>query len=88
MLTDATRYVAFMPTFQIMQRQNVPISTRTRMYHDPYPRCCFAQRDANVTLSFHWNTMPHSGMMFFSKKGSQSVTFPAKYIDGHTPKLY
>jgi len=45
-------------------------------------------RDANVTLSFHWNTMPHSGMMFFSKKGSQSVTFPAKYIDGHTPKLY
>uniref|UniRef100_A0A7S1NJW9 Signal peptidase complex subunit 3 n=1 Tax=Eutreptiella gymnastica TaxID=73025 RepID=A0A7S1NJW9_9EUGL len=41
-------------------------------------------RNANITLKFHWNTMPHSGLLFFhSKAGSSPMTFPSKYIQGN-----
>eukprot|EP00668_Euglena_longa_P045647 GGOE01061323.1.p2 GENE.GGOE01061323.1~~GGOE01061323.1.p2 ORF type:complete len:204 (+),score=79.08 GGOE01061323.1:46-612(+) len=38
-------------------------------------------RDANVTVEFHWNVMSYSGLLLFSQKRSQSVTFPSKYVD-------
>eukprot|EP00667_Euglena_gracilis_P022997 EG_transcript_25815 len=38
-------------------------------------------KDANLTLEFHWNAMPYSGLLLFTQTGSQSVAFPSRYID-------
>eukprot|EP00993_Chasmostoma_nieuportense_P005003 NODE_5644_length_629_cov_116.364542_g5480_i0.p1 GENE.NODE_5644_length_629_cov_116.364542_g5480_i0~~NODE_5644_length_629_cov_116.364542_g5480_i0.p1 ORF type:complete len:209 (-),score=66.32 NODE_5644_length_629_cov_116.364542_g5480_i0:3-566(-) len=38
-------------------------------------------KEANVTLAFRWDTMPYSGLSFFSQQGTSSFLMPNKYVD-------
>jgi len=46
-----------------------------------------ALRGANVTLEFHWNVMPYSGVLLVGHRAFPPVTLPDKYVDA-VPHVY